>query len=124
VRFVTAVSLASTFDHRLAPAGSRSWLGLSIGAPSLNTTRFSQQEVFEYELIYASGKMFSARETRHFLTRHLWSGFDLDDFVKGGAVRTNEGFERRRSASSHCCTPISDSCLVNSTLDRQVCNIM
>jgi hypothetical protein len=28
-------------DHRLAPARSRSWLGLSIGAPFLDASRFS-----------------------------------------------------------------------------------
>jgi hypothetical protein len=88
-------------DHRLAPARSRSWLGLSIGAPFLNARGFPQQEVFEDEPIFASGKMSSARETRHLLTRHLWSGFDFDDLVKGGAVRARKGFEQRRSASSH-----------------------
>ena len=111
-------------DHRLAPAGSGSWLGLSIGAPPLNTTRFSQQKVFEDKTIFAIGKRSATDAARHLAKNSLRSSFDFDDFVKRLAIRAREAIERRWSAASHDTLPYPIRALLNSTLHPQARNVM
>ena len=87
----------------------------------LGAAGLSQQEVLEDELAFASWKGSSAREARHFLQRRLGTGFDFDDIIKRLAIRARKS---RWSATSHVTPPISDTCLLNSTLHLQARDVM
>jgi hypothetical protein len=67
----------------------------------LNTTRFSQQEVFEDKVAVASGKRSSAGQALQFFNRRLWPSLDFDEVVERLAVRANKGIVRRWPAAPH-----------------------